>query len=264
MTAEELNISGLLELYVAGVLSEKENVEITELIAGNAELQAEVVEIENAIRKLTSSVAPHEAKSFNQIQNQLIDSEPEEEHRIQPTEKTGTPWISYLGWAASFLLGAAFLYQLTQTNVLKEQNAQLESQNDLLVQQVSSKTADLQQVNDFIEFTNQDGIIQVPLDGQANFNNTYARVFWDQTRDQVYIDASGLPEPPEGKEYQVWSLALNPLSPTSIGMLNNFTDGNKIFVLDNANPSQAFGITLEPTGGSESPTMEQLYTLGVV
>ncbi len=34
--------------------------------------------------------------------------------------------------------------------------------------------------------------------------------------------------------------------------------------LQNTNESEAFGIRLEPAGGSESPTMEQLYTLGVV
>ena len=65
--------------------------------------------------------------------------------------------------------------------------------------------------------------------------------------------------------YQVWSLTLDPLTPTSMGLLENFSeDENKIFALENPNQSQAFGITLEPEGGSESPTMEQLYTLGVV
>jgi anti-sigma-K factor RskA len=50
-----------------------------------------------------------------------------------------------------------------------------------------------------------------------------------------------------------------------MGLLENFSeDENKIFALENPNQSQAFGITLEPAGGSETPTMEQLYTLGVV
>ncbi|MDX1762076.1 MAG: anti-sigma factor, partial [Christiangramia sp.] len=54
-------------------------------------------------------------------------------------------------------------------------------------------------------------------------------------------------------------------TPTSIGLLEKFAaDNNKIFALENANESQAFGITLEPEGGSESPTMDQLYVLGTV
>ncbi|WP_368662289.1 anti-sigma factor domain-containing protein [Zobellia laminariae] len=65
--------------------------------------------------------------------------------------------------------------------------------------------------------------------------------------------------------YQVWSLKLDPLTPTSMGLLKDFTeDENKIFTLDNPNQTEAFGITLEPAGGSESPNLEQLYTLGAV
>ena len=37
-----------------------------------------------------------------------------------------------------------------------------------------------------------------------------------------------------------------------------------VWILENTNESQAFGITLEPEGGSETPTMNQLYTLGEV
>ena len=108
-------------------------------------------------------------------------------------------------------------------------------------------------------------IITVPLDGQQVAPEAYAAIHWDAETNQVYVDAKELPTPPEGKEYQVWSLTLEPLTPTSIGLLSNFNeDDNKIFILENPNSSQAFGITLEPKGGSETPTMEQLYTLGVV
>ena len=65
--------------------------------------------------------------------------------------------------------------------------------------------------------------------------------------------------------YQVWALKLNPLTPTSIGLLADFSkDNQKLFAVDKANGAEAFGITLEPAGGSVSPTMEQLYTLGKV
>ena len=69
----------------------------------------------------------------------------------------------------------------------------------------------------------------------------------------------------KGKVYQVWSLKLDPLTPTSLGTLDTFTaDTNKIFTIANTHSSEAFGITLEPEGGSLSPTLEQLYTLGTV
>jgi hypothetical protein len=50
-------------------------------------------------------------------------------------------------------------------------------------------------------------------------------------REVVYIDAAGLPEPPKGMVYQVWALKLNPLTPTSIGLLDNFDKNNSRILL---------------------------------
>lgn len=58
---------------------------------------------------------------------------------------------------------------------------------------------------------------------------------------------------------------MDPLTPTSIGLLDDFvTIENKVFVLQDIPESEGFGITLEPAGGSTTPTLEQLYTLGVI
>jgi anti-sigma-K factor RskA len=47
--------------------------------------------------------------------------------------------------------------------------------------------------------------------------------------------------------------------------LENFKGNTeKIFAVSGTKDAQAFGITLEPAGGSKTPTMDQLYTLGKV
>jgi anti-sigma-K factor RskA len=105
----------------------------------------------------------------------------------------------------------------------------------------------------------------VAFAGQKVSPNSYAKVYWDKTSNSIYLDAQGLPAPPKGKVYQVWSLKMSPLTPTSLGTIDTFmADTNKIFTIENANDSEAFGITLEDEGGSEFPNLEQLYTLGVV
>ena len=124
------------------------------------------------------------------------------------------------------------------------------------------------QLADKLELINQlrePNLIIEKLGGQGEFEQTFAKVYWNKNEQKILIDAKGLPEPPEDQEYQVWSLTLNPLTPTSLGLLKEFnTNDEKIFSLENQNESQAFGITLEPKGGSDSPTMEQLYVLGIV
>ena len=106
----------------------------------------------------------------------------------------------------------------------------------------------------------------VALAGQQAAPDAFAKVYLNNEKNQIYVDIAGLPEPPEGKVYQVWALILDPLTPTSIGVLdkNQLIENKGIYAVDNFEGAQAFGITLEPAGGSSSPTLEQLYTLGKV
>ena len=104
----------------------------------------------------------------------------------------------------------------------------------------------------------------IQLAGQQVAPDAYAKVYVNSNKKEIYVDLAGLPEPPEGKVYQIWALKLDPLTPTSIGVIDNKNANNGILQVENYDQAQAFGITLEPAGGSATPTLEQLYTLGKV
>ena len=90
-------------------------------------------------------------------------------------------------------------------------------------------------------------------------------MYFDKTNKVAYIDSRGLPEATTTKVYQAWSLKLDPLTPTSMGLLDQANEVEEgIYKFENVPDPDAFGITLEPAGGSESPTLTQLYTLGTV
>ena len=257
--------SGILELYIAGALSEKENKEVYDLMLLYPEIHKEVLDIESAIIKLTASVSPktNKKETFQAIKNQL--SLGGNGTKVISIAKPKNNWITYTGWAASIVLAAGLLWTVNQNNTLKSDIQVAETQQELLETQIEKSKNSLGEANTLITVLRDDNITQIPLAGQGNFASTYAKVYWDKTSQRIFLDAKGLPEPPRGKVYQVWSLKLSPLTPTSLGTIDSFTtDENKIFEIENANESEAFGITLEPAGGSETPTMEQLYTLGVV
>ena len=50
----------------------------------------------------------------------------------------------------------------------------------------------------------------VNLAGQTVAPTSFAKIYWNKETSTVYVDAKGLPEPPEGKVYQIWSLKLSP------------------------------------------------------
>ncbi|REE24867.1 anti-sigma factor [Winogradskyella pacifica] len=252
--------SGILELYVAGKLSETENQEIYELLQQHPKLLQEVLEIEGAVLKLTAAVSPR-AKGFESIKARL-DAENTKVVQLPPRQ---TNWISYTGWAASILLAAGLFWTLNQNTDLEQQLQTADIENQYLETQIEDARTDLAATKNLLNVIRDKDIIAVPLGGQGDFASSFAKVYWNKADNTIYLDAEGLPNAPEGKVWQVWSLTLNPLTPTSLGTIDDFnTDDNKIFTIANANESQAFGITLEPEGGSDGPTMEQLYTLGVV
>jgi len=264
MDIKEYIASGILELYVAGALSEKESKEVYELMQKHPEIKQEVLEIEASVVKLTASVSPELSNDLlNKIKKNLDSSN--NEVNVIPIQKSKNNWLTYTGWAAALVLGAGLLWMMNQNEQFKNSISNIEIQNLNLEQQIEEAKNSLSATQNLLNVLRDKEIISVPLTGQGNYANTYAKVYWDKKTNSIYLDAQGLPEAPIGKVYQVWSLTLNPLTPTSLGTIDDFnTDDNKIFTISNANESQAFGITLEPEGGSANPTMDQLYTLGVV
>lgn len=261
MNINEYIQSGILELYVAGQLSEEENKEVYNLMLKHPEVLKEVLEIEAAFIKLSNSLAPEKNVDFNLIKahidhNNKVVSLPKQKNRN---------WITYTGWAAAVIVGAGLFWTLNQNQQLETEITTINTEKEFLEIQIEESRDKLAETKNLLNVIRDRNIIKVPLEGQAAYPDAYATVYWDESNDQIYLDLQGLPEPPEGKVYQVWSLLLDPLTPTSLGTIDDFLqDDNKIFKLDNANQSQAFGITLEPAGGSQSPTLEQLYTLGAL
>jgi len=263
MDTKKYIASGILELYVAGALSEKENQEVYDAMQQYPQISKEVVQIELAIVKLTASVTPqNKTHAFEDIRNN-INTKGKVIHIEQVSKKTN--WFSYVGWAASVALLVGFLWTYNENEQLKDAIEVADIENAVLEEKIANANENIDKTNKLMVILRDKNIESITLGGQAISPESYAKVYWNKKDDLAYIDVAGLPEPPSGKVYQVWSLTLDPLTPTSMGILDEFlTDANKVFTMANANESQAFAITLEPEGGSESPTLEQLYVLGTV
>jgi len=262
MDEKQYIASGNLELYVAGLLSEKENLEIHTLANEYEEVLTEIEEIEGALLALTKTTSPGLPHGFAIVKKKI---DVDNETKVVDLKKKDINWSWYIGWAASVALAIGLFTMYTQNRDLQSQIEVANQENQKLEEQIADSDASLEKSKTLLNTIRDKNITVVPLGGQAVSPTSYAKAYWNKEEQKVFIDAKGLPEPPEGMVYQVWSLKLSPLTPTSLGLLDNFeSDENMVFTLFNTNESEAFGITLEPAGGSESPNLEQLYTLGAV
>lgn len=259
MNVKEYITSGILELYVAGSLSEKENAEVFEMMQKHPEVLAEVESIEIAIVTLTSALSTKDTQPlFKGIENSIAP-------KVISISKPKSNILKYSGWAAAVVFGVFLAWSLNQNNQLKQEIAKEANERKQLEDRILETNTNLAEATKLINVFRDDSVIAVPLAGQAVAPEAYAKVYVDKKTECLYLDVQGLPKPPKGKVYQVWSLKLDPLTPISMGTLDSFVaDTDKIFEFKATEGEQAFGITLEPEGGSESPTLEQLYTLGVI
>lgn len=262
MEAQEYIESGILELYVYGLLTETENLEIAEMAKKNPEVEQEILAIEKAIIALSSSFAPfHSVANFEKIKARL-----ELKHGKVVDMKPASNWSQYVGWAAAVVMLLGLGYQTLELTKTKEAIATVGNEKNKIQREFAYLDQQNKETEKNLTIVRDIKNTGVTLGGQAVSPTSFAKVYWNKDTKTTYIDAAGLPKPPKGMVYQVWSLKLSPvLTPTSIGLLDNFEENDqKIFAVEQTDSAEAFGITLEPAGGSATPTMEQLYTLGKV
>ena len=265
MSTQEYIDSGILELYVYGCLNASEIEEVNKMAQQFAVIREEIIAIEKSLISLSGSVSPRlSGKNYEIIKQQIFETQPKV-IPIQAEVKSQNKLSNYLGWAAAvlFLAGTIYYYQedVTKTSTI----AKINTENTKLNKEYTALQSKNQINEDLLALVRDTKNTVVPLVGQEVSPTAIAKVYWNQETHIVYVDGAGLPEPPEGMVYQVWALKLNPLTPLSIGLLDNYSNNKSlIFPLQNVIEAEAFGITLEPAGGSASPTLEQLYTLGKV
>ena len=130
MDIKEYIESGILELYVAGALSEKENQEVYDVMQQYPEVKAEVEEIEKAIRVLTKSMLPTTISSSFESIRRIISKD--EGGKVVPLSKGRTNWAAYTGWAASVILAVGLFWMFNQNNELKSEVQSAEIKNAVL------------------------------------------------------------------------------------------------------------------------------------
>lgn len=261
MNSSEYIESGTLELYVFGLLSETENKEVQAMAESHEDVQAEIIAIEQAVINLSYSISPHlSAENYDRIRKILLDKQ----KVVTMEPKRGV--APYLGWAAAIILMFGIGIQYYKYNEVTEEAQQAVTERNKFEQMLANLEEQNTETEKALAIVRDKSNITVSLEGQQVSPESFAKVYVNNDKNETYVDIAGLPEPPEGKVYQVWALKLDPITPTSIGVLDAATaqENKGIYKVDSFEGAEAFGITLEPAGGSESPTMEQLYTLGKV
>jgi anti-sigma factor RsiW len=175
MENKEYIESGVLELYVYGLLSETENEEVNNMAKNNPEINAEIIAIEKAIVSLSSSFAPfHSVEIYEKIKAKL-ELKHKEVIQLEPSRN----WAQYIGWAAAILLllGIGFQYnQLEQTSnqVVNATTEKVKVEQELHQLELKNKESERN-----LAIVRDTKNTVVALDGQAVAPESSAKVYWN-------------------------------------------------------------------------------------
>ena len=261
MNVDEYIASGQLELYVTGSLSQEESRAVSKAIATHPELQEEVERIEEALIQLAAGVAPNiPSRIWAYVVGSIGGVKP------LNSGQTGTNWSARIGWAAAILCIAGIFWMLKEQNDLQKTIRVTTTKNTLLKEQNSNTEKELESVNTMLSVLRSKDYQSYLLSGNAAVApEAFAKVYYNAEEKVAYIDTNGLPDAPSDKVYQVWSLIMEPLTPRNVGRIEAIAEVERgIYRFENIPDPEAFGITLEPSGGSETPTLSQLYTIGTI
>lgn len=264
MNPQEYIESGILELYIYGKLSESEIEEVLTMASKYPEIKEKINTIENTVILFTSGITPElSSQNYYHIQQKLFEKAASE---IPATNQIKSPsWKLWLSTIFLLLLTTGMIYFIYQYTHARTKLNELGSEFNKLKKESSILKKKNIENNTILTIMRDPNSQHIVLSGMEILPDAQAMIYWNKKTLAVYIDAFGLPVPPNGKIYQVWALKLNPITPSSIGLLEDFSSkSNLFFEINNVEEAEAFAITLEDNGGSSTPNLKEIYALGKI
>lgn len=264
--------SGKLELFLLGELTEREREEVLALAKAYPEIQKELDELEEAMFSFDHLTGPTPSskvkdKIFASLDSEFKENEPK---KLSPPPAEATvvkisPWKNFAVAASlvAILASAAAIYFAGKyydtdqkfTALLQDQQVMADNLNQVKLQyEESDSRLDRLVSGDFKR-------VEMKGEGFEMQKDAKVDVFWDLKAQEVFVAVNNLNSLSAEFDYQLWAIGKD--GPVGIGLVN---PGEKFTLqqMQAVAEAGAFAITIEPKGGSKSPTLEKLVVLGEV
>ena len=275
--------TGIIDDYLMGFVSEQERQEVLCL----SKIYPEINEVLRSSENIMSTWAAKSSEAPPQyLRAKILDKLPRQEDLPEqdPTEQTEDKSIpidfseldldkeegskiNYWSYAAviAFVFGAVMFWQWQGVR-----SGSLDRKIEMLVQQEQMKdlrvnfeemASDKKQKEDLFTVVSDPVVQKVVMSPAKEGVNAAATVYWNKETRMAYFHRLALPIEPIDRQYQLWAIVNG--KPKSLGMVS--LQKNIVWQeLERIAEVQAFAITLEPMGGSESPTMENMMVIGAL
>ncbi len=234
--------SDLLENYLMGTTSDHETLQAENYISMYPEVRKTYDELQENLEtfaKLHAVEAPKELKEKIMA-------------RIRKENKYGSRFVKF-AIAASFAIlvsaGASFFFW-DQNQSLQEENTIVSNKIDDLQEEMREQLEDVR--NQFIVLQNPE-TKQYKFTGNKKAEELKAIAYVNPVKKLSYLNVSKLPHLPENQCYQMWAEVNGEM--VNLGIIKEAD--KKLLALPYSDNAVGY-ITIEPKGGNDNPTVENI------
>ena len=264
--------SGILELYVLGEVTQEERAQVEAMALKHPALKAELDEIERSLELYAeeNAIDPPEHQRdriLNSLVTNLSDDRnfPSKQREIADNvvpitkAKVKSDNIYKYAFAACLaLLIVSIAALISVYSRLQKSNtllASLQSQNQYFSNRVNLMDEELSVFHD-------PSFKLLKLQGTPKSPASALTVAWSPAKKKVMIDMANAKMPANDKthQYQLWALVSG--KPVDLGVFDADTPSKDMKEMKSIASADAFAVTLEPRGGSQTPTMDEMMVIG--
>ncbi len=245
--------SGLLEQYVLGVIDSAEIEKVEQYILNYPEVKAVYEELQENLELLAQKVATPPPVGTKESILEKID---EEISGKSTSSSSGSPVWTITAVVAAIALGIWEML-LQQKNDLNNQVETLRKDYATLKEDCEDRICCSTEMWDLIGDPNTARLLLTGIDKAAGLE---VIAYWNDDEQKSYLNLLSLPEPPEGKCFQLWADINKEM--VSIDVLP--TEAGQVIAIPHKLNAASLNITIEPDGGNDHATVDELVASVVI
>ena len=266
MELNEIISSGLPELYVMGLTSKEETLQVEQWADQYPEVRAEIAAIQEGLEGYAKAHAIEpdaslKEKIFKQIEQNTTAAPVADMRSSNSTGKVYSisPFWKYAAAASIILLVGSLVLNYQYYHKYETAQTELQQQKEL----AASMHNDMDDMNKNMGIMADPKATPVSLEHTPDAPDGAARIYWVKNTQEVYIDPSNLAPAPQGKQYQFWGIVDG--KPVSGGMINTEINGKKVHLqkMKSFGKAEAFAVSLEDAG-PEKPVPTKVMVVGKI
>ncbi|MFH6604760.1 anti-sigma factor domain-containing protein [Maribacter algicola] len=236
--------SDLLEKYLLGTATKQEEFQCERYIAMYPEVRETFDELQENLEEFAKM---HALKSPEGLKEKII-------ARIRAENSGRKKFFKYAiaaSFAALMFAGASYFFW--------DQNQNLQEQNTIVTNEIKDLKENMKQQledvrNQFIVLNNPQ-TRKLNVKGNQKAKDLKAVAYINPVKKLSYINVSKLPNLPESQVFQMWAEVNGEM--VNLGVISEASDKEKLVALPYAENAVGY-ITIEPQGGNETPTVENI------